>query len=112
MERKFDFNRTGKRMPYTVPDRAFDEMEAKVAEAVMPALGKPRKIRLQRWRAAIGIAAAACVAMVLVFSSADASVDPLMQIDNAYASLSEDDQDYLSDIYNEDIYINQDNSEQ
>lgn len=123
MERQFDFNKIGKRMPYTVPDGAFDEIEAGVARAlkaeapkvqaleagkVIAEKSKSRKPWLLRWRPVAGIAVAASIALLMVFTPKELpDSEQLRQIDTVYAELSDADQNHLLEIYDEDIYINQ-----
>ena len=41
---KFDFDKVGKRMPYSTPEGFFKEMEANILEAVKNDTPKPDKI--------------------------------------------------------------------
>lgn len=96
-------------MPYTVPSGTFDDIEHNVADS----LSRRRKkiVPLLRWSA--GLAVAASIALLIVVrpavpaASSTTSDDVLAKIDIAYANLSESDQEYLVEIYNDDIFINQ-----
>lgn len=96
-------------MPYTVPYGTFDDIEHNVADS----LSRRRKkiVPLLRWSA--GLAVAASIALLIVVrpavpaASSTTSDDVLAKIDIAYANLSESDQEYLVEIYNDDIFINQ-----
>ena len=79
MEQKFDFDKIGKRMPYTVPSGTFDDIEHNVADSLRPTNS----------------------------ISSTTSDDMLTKIDLAEADLSEADREYLVEIYNDDIFINQ-----
>lgn len=108
MGQKFDFDRIQKRMPYSVPPETFCEIDT----AVMAALAKDKvraaNMRRYRWTAVAGIAATLFVALLLVFKPGNSfDNEALEQIDNAFASLSEADREYIAEIYNEDIFINQ-----
>ncbi len=110
MEQKFDFDKIGKRMPYTVPYGTFDEIEHNVADSLSLRKKKMNKVHLLRWSA--GLAVAASIALLIVVRptnsiSSATSDDMLTKIDLAEADLSEADREYLVEIYNDDIFINQ-----
>lgn len=97
-------------MPYTVPSGTFDDIEHNVADS-LSRRRKKKIIPLLRWSA--GLAVAASIALLIVIrpavpaASSTTSDDVLAKIDIAYANLSESDQEYLVEIYNDDIFINQ-----
>ena len=131
---RFDFKQVGKRMPYTTPDGFFKDMEKNILEAVKddtPQAVKiqPQSVKVQPkkrpvfkmiWAAAIAVAASVAVLLVLNidFSAADSSLasshssqpsqtkSDLEQVDQAFAQLSEADQAYLLDVYQEDVFLN------
>lgn len=131
---RFDFKQVGKRMPYTTPDGFFKDMEKNILEAVKddtPQAVKiqPQSVKVQPkkrpvfkmiWAAAIAVAASVAVLLVLNidFSAADFSLasshssqpsqakSDLVQVDQAFAQLSEADQAYLLDVYQEDVFLN------
>lgn len=110
MEQKFDFDKIGKRMPYTVPSGTFDDIEHNVADSLSLRKKKMNKFHLFRWSA--GLAVAASIALLIVVRptnsiSSTTSDDMLTKIDLADADLSEADREYLIEIYNDDIFINQ-----
>lgn len=108
MAQKFNFNDIGKRMPYTMPDKTFGEMEAHVFTTLKKDRQNMRKRRILRWSSIGGIAAAASVALLLMIKPLSAvHNDPLTQIDLAFGNLSEADQEYLVEIYHEDFFLNQ-----
>ena len=109
MEKEFDFNRIGKRMPYTTPEGFFNKMEADILERSQHESLKPARRETSRLRAVlIGTAAvAASITLLLVlnpFSSGQA--DGLSKVEQAFAGLSQEDQDYMLEVYQEDIFIN------
>lgn len=105
---KFDFDHIGKRMPYTMPPGTFDEMEANVFARMKEDKRSTTSHRIIRWCSVSAIAVAASVALLLTIKPARMTQDEqLMQIDMAYANLSEDDQDFLMETFQEDIFINQ-----
>lgn len=108
MAQKFDFNDIGKRMPYTMPAETFGDIETKVLATLNKDRQTKRKRRILRWGSIGGIAAAASVALLLMIKPLSAvHNDPLTQIDLAFSNLSEADQEYLVEIYNEDFFLNQ-----
>lgn len=105
---KFDFGNIGKRMPYTMPPDTFDEMEANVFARMKEDKRSTTLHRFIRWGSVSAIAAAASVALLLTIKPARMTQDEqLSLIDMAYANLSEEDQDFLMETYQEDVFINQ-----
>ena len=110
MEQKFDFDKIGKRMPYTAPSGTFKEIEHNVTNALSRRKEKKDIVHLLRWSA--GLVVAASIALLIVVRpnvppSSATSDDMLAKIDLADANLSEADREYLLEIYNDDIFINQ-----
>lgn len=125
MNKNFDFNDVGKRMPYTVPDDFFTTLEEQVMKRVSadkpaepvaaPAVKKGRKTATIVVRSLL--AAAAAVALFLVVQAllpkSEAQTD-FDSVELAFSDLSTDDQDYYLDVYEEDdLFINEtDNTEE
>lgn len=110
MEHKFDFDKIGKRMPYSVPSGTFEEIEQNVTSALSRRKKRKNMVHLLRWGA--GLAVAASIALLIVVRPtapvpSSNSDDMLTRIDLADANLSEADWEYLLEIYNDDIFINQ-----
>ena len=114
MDNQFNFDKIGKRMPYTVPDDFFDTLEQNVMTEV-----KSKK-RGHTIRIALGVVLGAAAAIALIvtvnkFMVKDAAT-PSTEIDleqayckaevSAFSNLSDEDQDYLMEVYEEDIFIN------
>lgn len=110
MEQKFDFDKIGKRMPYSVPSGTFEEIEHNVTSALSRRKKRKNMVHLLRWGAALAVAASITL-LIIVRPTAHApstnSDDMLAKIDIADANLSEADREYLLEIYNDDIFINQ-----
>lgn len=109
MEKDFDFNRIGKRMPYKTPEGFFDEMEANVWKKVQHEPAVPAKRRTFRLYTGIGITAlAAGLALLFVIRpfTPDKAAGGFTQIEQAFANLSLEDQAYMLEIYQEDIFMN------
>lgn len=110
MEHKFDFDKIGKRMPYSVPSGTFEEIEHNVTRVLSRRKKRKNMVHLLRWGA--GLAVAASIALLIVVrptapAPSSNSDDMLARIDLADANLSEADREYLLEIYNDDIFINQ-----
>ena len=109
MEKIFDFEQVGKRMPYTVPDGFFDKLEADVIQNVKTeAQPKSRKKALRiSLRAAISVAAAIALFFVVQPLLPKSNVDDFESVELAFNNLSTDDQDFLLQVYEEDdLFIN------
>ena len=118
---KFDFDKVGKRMPYSTPEGFFKEMEANILEQVkddkqVPVRRQPKKRPLMKviWAAAMAVAASVAVLLVLNIdfmaphSSLPSQADNEMQaVDQAFAQLSSADQAYLLNVYQEDVFLDE-----
>lgn len=114
---KFDFDKVGKRMPYSTPEDFFKDMETNILEAVKNDTPKPVKIEHKKrplmrvmWTAMLAVAASVAVLLVLHidFSAPHPSQteQELQAVDQAFAQLSAADQAYLLDVYQEDVFLN------
>ena len=119
---EFTFSQVGKRMPYTTPEQLFEQMEVNVMRAVeQPAQSKvvdltpaitPRKHRrVLKPLLSFMVSVAAVVALFFVVQHIDRTfftpqpVNSLQQVDQAFAHLSTADQDYLLEIYQDDVFF-------
>ena len=108
MTKNFNFDNIGKRLPYTMPPKTFNEMEANVFATLKQDKRRKKSYRIIRWSSLAVIAVAASVALLLTVAPTMTVQDDLLtQIDLAYANLSETDQDFLIEISQEDIFLNQ-----
>lgn len=117
---KFDFDKVGKRMPYSTPEDFFKDMETNILEAVKNDTPKPVKVEHKKrplmrvmWTAMLAVAASVAVLLVLHidFSAPHPSYpsqteQELQAVDQAFAQLSAADQAYLLDVYQEDVFLN------
>ena len=112
MNKEFDFEKIGKRMPYTVPDGFFGKLEddiwdkVKNVSEVRQTARKPARLRFFI-RSAVAVAAS--IALVLVVSTTvsktnSATID---DVDRAFSQLTSDDQAYLWNIYQDDVFISE-----
>ena len=109
MEQNYDFSKIGKQMPYTVPDGFYDQLEENVMNEVkaQPARKKATVLRMAI-RAAIAIAA--CIALFLVVKKVlpqdnDTITDDFENVELAFNNLSTEDQDYLLEVYQEELFL-------
>lgn len=141
MEKEFDFDKIGKRMPYQTPDDFFDEMEENIWNEVRGDLlgtaesadlqdmtddaglqnlpGKAEQIALKpkrrnsRLRILVGVLSiAASIALVLILyprhsQTPQQPVDGLAQVEKAFSNLAPEDQAYMLQVYQEDVFINE-----
>lgn len=108
---KTDFDKVGKRMPYTVPEDFFDRLEADILQQVVPVAQQAPVRRtglVPMWVKTV----AAVAAMVVLVAGAtwllhDRSESPLPDVEQAFANLSSEDQDYILAVYQEDLFLDE-----
>jgi hypothetical protein len=113
MDKQFDFEQVGRRMPYNVPDGFFDQLEQNVMVEVTAgniATEKPKqKARTVKMTIRTILAAAAAVALFFVVTknlpTSNAQTDSFDHVELAYNNLSNEDQEYLMEVYEEDVFI-------
>ena len=116
MEKNFDFNQVGKRMPYFTPDDFFAKMQSNILDAVQDMPQKNTEIKTNRravrkWLWPVSLSAAAVAAMFVINihflapNTPTASSD-IQDVEQAFAQLSEGDQAYILDVYQDDVFIN------
>ena len=113
MEETFDFEMIGKKMPYSVPENFFDTMEENLKTMVMETDNTPthpiKKNNHRKWvYLTTGIVAAVALLLITVRilipkqSASDYSFD---QVELAFNNLSMDDQDFLMEVYEDDVFM-------
>ncbi len=110
MEQNYDFSKIGKQMPYTIPDGFFDKLEESVMNEVKAQSAKTKKITVIRMAIRAAIAVAACIALFLVVKKVlpqgqDAVTDDFENVELAFNNLTTDDQDYLLEVYQEELFL-------
>lgn len=112
MDKQFDFEQVGKRMPYNVPDGFFEQLEQNVMVEVTAgniATEKPKqKARTVKMTFRILLTAAAAVALFFVVTKnmpSDTTEDSFANVELAYNNLSTEDQEFLIEIYEEDVFM-------
>lgn len=121
-----DFDITNKQMPYTTPEDFFDELEEHIWEEVKDSyladkpndnetqcapLGvsvsnKSSKLRLVL-RSVILMTASVALVLIVNTNLSKQSTVSINDVDQAFGKLSTDDQAYLLNVYQEDIFINE-----
>ena len=106
MEQNYDFNNIGKKMPYTVPDGFFDQLEEQVMNEVKAEPAQKKSAKTIRIAIRTLLAVAACIAMFLVVKKTlpqdcDATIDDFTSVELAFNYLCTEDQDYLLEVYQE-----------
>ena len=113
MEETFDFEMIGKKMPYSVPENFFDTMEENLKTMVMETDNTsthPIRKNNHRKRVYLTTGIVAAVALLLLTvrilipkqSASDYSFD---HVELAFNNLSIDDQDFLMEVYEDDIFM-------
>lgn len=111
MEKPFDFEKIGKRMPYSTPEDFFPQLEERIRREVFPQSSPRPSRRFVFLRQSLGVVAASAAAVGLFFlfhgrPAATPSAD-FAAIEQAFSNLSAEDQAYLLDIYREDIFYDE-----
>lgn len=107
MKENFDFDRIGKRLPYTTPDGFLDDIENNVWETVKQEM-RPSKRNFRLWYSVTGGLVAASIALLIVFTlSHNHPKSTFEDVEKAFANLSSSDQDYLFVTYQNDLFMNE-----
>ena len=115
MEKTFDFENIGKRMPYTAPDDFFTKLEesvmdeVKVPKSEATALPERNKTVIIAIRSLLAIAAAVALFFVVqptLTKNDTISADDYASVELAFNNLSSDDQDFLVAVYENEEFIN------
>ena len=111
----YDIDQVGKRMPYNVPNDFFATLEENVmrevkADSAQPVAPPRRKAWLSKGFRRFSIAAAATLAVLVGYHalSRSQSEDNFTAVEEAFAHLSNEDQEYLLEVYQEDIFMEED----
>lgn len=99
----FKFDKIGKKMPYRVPDNFFNDVENDIIEKVYIRQRKRKTFK-------IFVAGIAATLALFIIVGNPVSVDhktDFNEIDMAFDNLSDDDQTYLLEIIQDDIFINE-----
>lgn len=115
MEKTFDFEKIGNRMPYSVPDDFFTKLEesvmdeVKVQKSEATAILKRNKTVIIAIRSLLAIAATVALFFVVqptLTKNDTISADDYASVELAFNNLSSDDQDFLIAVYENEEFIN------
>lgn len=122
MKQTFDFKQIGKQMPYRVPNGFFQEMERNVLDAVAekaterkPAMAECKPVqakrfvftRLAKYAAAVAASVVVLLAVNVKFFHTAAPTD-MQDVEAAFDQLSLSDQECLVELYQEDVFLDND----
>jgi len=108
MKDEFDFNRIGKRMPYTTPEKFLDNIENSVWETIKDQMLPSKPKRNYRLGYSItGVLVAATIALFIIVNlmTDKKTVDDFEMFEQAFSKLSSADQDFLYTVYQDDFFI-------
>lgn len=117
MEETFDFEMIGKKMPYSVPEGFFDTMEENIHSALSVTKTHPFsstvKNKRRKWIYLLTGAVAAVALLLLTLriflSNPSASEYSFEMVELAFNNLSIDDQNFLMEVYEDDVFMAVDN---
>lgn len=122
MKQTFDFKQIGKRMPYRVPNGFFQEMERNVLDAVAEKAAERKSAmterkplqakrfvftRLAKYAAAVAASVVVLLAVNVKFFYVAAPTD-MQDVEAAFDQLSLSDQECLVELYQEDVFLDND----
>ncbi len=107
MQQQFDFDKIGKREPFTVPDGFFDTLSTNI---INNNTATNSRWRLTRRRAILSAAAAVAAAVTIgLFLWRQPAPEPqpcdISDVEHVFAHLSDADRAYIIDAYQNDIFI-------
>lgn len=110
MDTRFDIEQTGnKQMPYLVPDDFFKKLEEDVMAEVHTEVNM-KSTRRRRWyigSAALTIAAGVALFLVLHLQKPETDAGDFAYVEQAFNQLNTEDQNYILDTYQNDVFINE-----
>lgn len=111
MNTDFNFDKIGKRLPYSVPENFFSTMEETVLKEAGTTTSTEVKRRRPLMRVLFASVAAAAVALLLVFNHGISGKQPASNsfndVEQAFVQLNSADQDYMIEVYQNDIFLNE-----
>lgn len=106
MEKNFDFKTVGKRMPYVMPEGFLADMESRVMESVEANAAARGKSRIyHQFRSMVAAAAVATLFIVCHSALQPRHMRVYSDLDQAFENLSHDDQQFLIDDYDNDVFL-------
>ena len=126
MNKDFDLDKAEKQMPYTTSEDFFDKLEENIWKEIKddylaekPKEHAPQVLQLgysahcktskSRFimRSIIAVAASATLVFIVNMNFSKQATVSINDVDNAFSQLSTDDQAYLLDVYQDDVFINE-----
>lgn len=101
----YNFDKIGKKVPYRVPDTFFDEVENKIIIEARKRQNKRNILKI--FYRSVAVAATIALLMIVGGSGTKNDKTDFAEIAQAFDNLSEADQTYLLEIYQDDIFINE-----
>ncbi len=101
----YNFDKIGKKMPYRVPDTFFDELGNTIMIEVQKRQNKRNVLKI--FYRSVAVAATIALLMIVGGSGTKNDKTDFAEIAQAFDNLSEADQTYLLEIYQDDIFINE-----
>ena len=101
----YNFDKIGKKMPYRVPDTFFEELENTIMIEVQKRQNKRNILKI--FYRSVAVAATIALLMIVGGSGTKNDKTDFAEIAQAFDNLSEADQTYLLEIYQDDIFINE-----
>lgn len=108
-------NHIGKRMPYTTPKGSFQYMEDNIwlavkEDALRPKPSTPAAPKTPKWTILARSAAAIAAVVAIVFAvhtqmHQDTPAPSINDVDQAFSQLSQADQDFMLEVYQNDIFL-------
>lgn len=111
MDKGFDFDKVGKRMPYTMPEGAFGKMESEIWSRVKPQQVPQAGHRKVSMRIALYGLSAVAAMLALVFlvrvNVPAEQPDGMEMVSQAFQNLNADDQAFMLGVYQEDVFMDE-----
>ena len=108
---RFNFNQVGKQMPYHVPENLFDRLEenilaqTKEMTPVAAAVSRRPVLRIQTVGSALLAIAASLTLFFVLYTHRPDTSNGLACIEQAFNSLNTEDQNFLIETYQDDLFI-------
>ena len=108
---RFNFNQVGKQRPYKVPENFFDRLEenilaqTKEITPVPPAISCRPLLRIQTIGSALLAIAASLTLFFVLYTHRPDTSNGLACIEQAFNSLNTEDQNFLIETYQDDLFI-------
>ena len=106
MKTDFDFDKIGKREPYLTPEGFFERLEKDIISETTAS----RTCHWPLWKPILtkmaSFAAEGAILLAIAFSMFNNTGNSMDDVENAFTRLSETEQDFIIESYQDDIFIN------